>query len=63
LSLERILADYSLDHSQLIKRRSAGDGFLSNRALSRIVRLTIETNILTSKLALNSACKIHCMRF
>jgi len=30
------------------KRRNVGDRYFSNHALSRIVRLTIETNVLTS---------------
>ncbi|KAH9952930.1 hypothetical protein BGW80DRAFT_564598 [Lactifluus volemus] len=39
---------------QLTRRRTAGNGFLSNRALSRIVRFTIETNVLTTSIAIVS---------
>lgn len=38
-----------LPTTQLERRRTDGHGFLSNSAISRIVRLTIETNLITSK--------------
>lgn len=63
LCLERTLADYPLDHLQLTRLRRAGDGHFSNHALTRIVRLTIETNILTSKSALDSGYDAHYMLF
>ncbi|KAI0252235.1 hypothetical protein BJV78DRAFT_1203726 [Lactifluus subvellereus] len=38
----------------LTRRHSAGDGYFSDHVLSRIVRLTIETNILTTTVAIVS---------
>ncbi|KAI0252232.1 hypothetical protein BJV78DRAFT_1281804 [Lactifluus subvellereus] len=38
----------------LTRRRRVGDGYFSDHALSRIVRLTIETNILTTTVAIVS---------
>jgi hypothetical protein len=52
-----VLADGFITISMLYhleKRRSDGDGFFSNHAISRIVRLTIETNLLTTTVAIIS---------
>ena len=45
-------ADFGLENRQLAKRRRAADSAFNDHALVRIVRLTIETNVLTSKYTL-----------
>jgi hypothetical protein len=56
LRLKRTLTDNSFNHSQLTRRRNAEDAYFSGHALSRIVRLTVETNLLTSMGALGFGC-------
>ncbi|KAI0252231.1 hypothetical protein BJV78DRAFT_362795 [Lactifluus subvellereus] len=55
--ISTILADMLITAMMLYyltRRRKAGDGYFSDHALSRIVRLTIETNILTTTVAIVS---------
>src|SRR5882762_9266412 len=54
---------YSSGHQQLTRRRNADDGLFSNHALVKIVRLTVETNILTSMCALVSGRSNHLTHF
>jgi hypothetical protein len=48
------LTHHSLSPTQLGRRRSQGTSFFSKNAVSKIVRLTVETNLLTSAQILNS---------
>jgi hypothetical protein len=48
-------------HSQLTRRHRAGDGYFSDHGLTGIVRLMIETDILTGMYSLDSGCNTHCI--
>jgi hypothetical protein len=55
--ISSVLADGFITISMLYhleRRRSEGGGFFSNNAISRIVRLTVETNLLTTSVAIIS---------